>query len=316
MIEVDSPVEISVVIPVYNNAESLDELTAELIETLQGISTGFEVVYVNDGSKDTSAEVLKRLSAQHPQVKSIILSRNFGQHPAICAGFEHVAGQIIVLMDADLQDRPKYIPDLINTLKSTGADVAYSVKVSPENRSTSHLTSKLYHYLFSRLVQAYVPMNIGTYRAFTRKFLNAALQFKEVNVLYGPLMFYMGFKSSFIELPNVERPHGKSGYTFAKRLRLAVNSLISYTDIPHRASMWLGGGLLGASALYGVLVVLQYLLLGSRMPGGSTLILLVLCLTLGSVMLSLGIIGSYVYRVYQEVLRRPRYLVQDKFNIP
>lgn len=308
-------VEISVVIPVYNNAAALRELTQRLVATLGTCAGTYEIVYVNDGSRDTSLAILKELTAGHPAVKVINLSRNFGQHPAICAGFEHSRGDITILMDADLQDRPEDIVDLVRKLRDEGADVAYTIKQAADKKLTSRVTSTLYHYVFARIVKTDVPLNIGTFRAFNRKFLAAVLQFREVNVLYGPLMFFMGFRSCFLELPYHERPHGKSSYTFRKRLQLAVNSLISYTDVPHRLSMMFGVMLLSGSLLYGLVVTLQYLLFGASLPGGTTLILLVLCLTLGSVMMTLGVIGSYVFRVYQEVLHRPRYLVQEKFNI-
>ena len=308
-------VEISVVIPVYNNAAALRELTQRLLATLGTCAGSYEIVYVNDGSRDASLAILKELAAGHPSVKVINLSRNFGQHPAICAGFEHSRGDITILMDADLQDRPEDIVDLVRKLRDEGADVAYTIKQAADKKLTSRVTSTLYHYVFARIVKTEVPLNIGTFRAFNRKFLEAVLQFREVNVLYGPLMFFMGFRSCFLELPYHERPHGKSSYTFRKRLQLAVNSLISYTDVPHRLSMMFGVMLLSGSLLYGLIVTLQYLLFGASLPGGSTLILLVLCLTLGSVMMTLGVIGSYVFRVYQEVLHRPRYLVQEKFNI-
>jgi len=309
-------VDISVVIPVYNNTAVLRELTIRLLTTLGRCALGYEIVYVNDGSRDNSLATLKELAAETSAVKVINLSRNFGQHSAICAGFEHVSGNTIILMDADLQDRPEDIVDLVQKLHTENADIVYTIKQSSDKKLTSRLTSTLYHYVFSRIVKTNVPLNIGTFRAFNRKLLEAVLQFKEVNVLYGPLMFFMGFKSCFLELPYHERPHGKSSYTFSKRLQLAINSLISYTDVPHRLSMMFGMILLFGSLLYGLIVTLQYFLFGTSLPGGSTLILLVLCLTLGSIMMTLGVIGSYVFRVYQEVLRRPRYLVQEKINFP
>jgi glycosyltransferase involved in cell wall biosynthesis len=308
-------IDISVVIPVYNNAAALRELTTRLLETLKKCAQGYEIVYVNDGSRDQSIAILKELAAAEPAVKVINLSRNFGQHPAICAGFEHASGQITILMDADLQDRPEDIVDLVKKLRDEEADVAYTIKQSTDKKMTSRLTSTLYHYVIARIVRTNVPLNIGTFRALNRKFLEALLQFREVNVLYGPLMFYMGFKSCFFELPYHERPHGKSSYTFRKRLQLAVNSLISYTDVPHRLSMMFGVMLFSGSLFYGLIVALQYLMFGASLPGGSTLILLVLCLTLGSLMMTMGVIGSYVFRVYQEVLHRPRYLVQEKINL-
>lgn len=309
-------VDISVVIPVYNNAASLRELTSRLLVSLRQCSFEFEIIYINDGSCDYSLSVLKELAAETLAVKVVNLSKNFGQHPAICAGFEHASGDIIILMDADLQDRPEDIIDLVKKLRSENVDIVYTIKQTNDRKLSKRLTSQIYHHIFARIVKANVPLNIGTFRAFNRKFLSSLLQFKEANVLYGPLMFFMGFKSCFLELPHQERPFGKSSYTHRKRLQLAINSLISYTDIPHRLTAIFGIILLFSSLFYGLVVTIQSLLFGGSLPSGSTLILIVLCLTLGSIMMTLGVIGSYVFRVYQEVLNRPRYLIQERINFP
>jgi polyisoprenyl-phosphate glycosyltransferase len=310
----NSTVEISVVIPVYNNENTLIELARRLSSTLDAISKEYEIIFINDGSRDNSNRILRDIAHKQANFKVITLSRNFGQHPAICAGFEHARGEITVLMDADLQDTPEDIPSLIDKLKDSNADIVYTIKKSGDKLISNRLTSTIYHYIFSKIVKTNVPSNIRTFRAFNRKFLEALLRFKEVNILYGPLMFYLGYQSCFLELPYSDRAHGKSSYTFSKRLQLAVNSLISYTDIPHKISVLFGSLLLAGSFFYSLAVAIQYLVFGSSLPGGSTLILLVLCLTLGSLMMFLGIIGSYIFRVYQEVLNRPRYLVQEKIN--
>lgn len=306
---------VSVVIPVYNNAETLSELSRRLVTTLSGVTHEFEVIFVDDGSRDASRRILEGIAQDQPHVKVIVLSRNFGQHPAICAGFEHASGDTIALMDADLQDPPESLPMLIDELVSAGNDVVYTIRTTPDKRVASRVTSVIYHYLFSRIIGAKVPLNIGTFRAFNRKVLEALLRFREVNILYGPLMFYMGYTSSFVEVPFCERPSGVSSYTFFKRFKLAINSIISFTDIPHRVSVAFGGTLLAGSILYSLAILIQYLIFGIRLPDGITLILLVLCLMLGSVMMFLGIIGSYLFRVYQEVLDRPRYLIQKKINL-
>ncbi len=306
---------VSVVVPVYNNAATLKELADRLGEVLSHSAGSYEVVFVNDGSRDASGEVLRELSRNNQSIKVLTLSRNFGQHPAICAGFEHATGDLIVLMDADLQDLPEHIPLFMEELRKGESDIVYCTKNRDDKRLSSRFTSALYHLVFSKLIGTDVPLNIGTFRMFNRTFLEALLQFREVNILYGPLMFYMGFRSSFIDLPYTERESGGSSYTFSKRLKLAVNSLISYTDVPHKISIAVGSALLVGSILYSLIVVVEYILFGAALPGGNTLILLGLFLTLGSIMMFLGVIGSYVFRVYQEVLSRPRYLVREKINL-
>jgi len=306
----------SVVLPVYNNAPALCELATRLLRECRSITESFELIFVNDGSTDDSLQFLNELADSDHRIKVIALSRNFGQHPAISAGFEHANGQYIVLMDADLQDRPEDIQRLLAELSCNDCDVVYTLK-QPDNFSlpTARLSSALYHFVFSRLVGSEVPLNIGTFRAFNHKVHSALLRFPEVNVLYGPLMFYIGFSSRIISLPFSRRPYGKSSYSLAKRIELASNSLMSYTDIPHRLTSLAGVLLLLGTLGYGLTVVIQYLLIGRSLPSGITVVILLICTLVGAVLFSLGIIGGYVFRIYQEVLRRPRYLVRSMRNI-
>lgn len=302
---------ISVVVPVYNNGATVEELARRVGAALR--PRAYEIIFVDDGSSDDSLARLKVLGAAGPEVKVISLARNFGQHPAISAGLEHAQGDVIVLMDADLQDRPEDIPALLAKLRD-GIDIVYTRKVRSAEGFSVRVTSSLYHYVFSSVTRSRRFAGIGMLRAFTRKFLSAVLLYGERNILYGPLMVYMGFRSDFVDVVRDGRQAGVSGYSFRKRLALAINSLVSYTDIPHRASIYTGLTLFVGSVLYGAIVVAQYLIFGRALPAGFTLILLMLTLMLGSLMISLGIIGTYVFRVYQEVLRRPRYLIAEKIN--
>lgn len=306
--------KVSVVVPVYNNKDSLQELARLLDQTLGQHFQDYEVIFVNDGSRDQSLELLKTIASSSNHFKVIGLARNFGQHPAICAGFEHATGDYIVLMDADLQDSPLDIPTLYEKLIADSADIVYTVKHDEEKLFTSRISSNLYHFVFSKMIGTNVPRNIGTFRLFNRQFLEEIKRYKEVNILYGPLMFFIGFKSSYVALKYHDRKHGKSAYTFSKRLKLAVNSLISYTDIPHKLSTYFGTFILIGSFSYGLIVLGQYLFFDTSMPSGLTLIVFILSIMLGVIMLSLGIIGGYLFRVYQEVLSRPRYHVREKIN--
>jgi len=304
---------VSVVVPVYRNAASLPELSRRIAAALEPDFPRFELILIDDGSPDDSWSVIQRLAAAEPRVKGVRLSRNFGQHPAIAAGFDRATGDVIVLMDADLEDRPESLPGLIARLVP-GIDVVYTIKAGPNDGS--RLTSALYHSIFSRIVGGTeVPRNIGTLRVFNRKVLEAIKAHTEYDVLFGPLMFFIGFASTFVEVERDVRHHGRSSYTFSKRLRLAVRSLISYTDLPNRVFLTFGLLIVGAAVLYGLAVTLQTLVFGAQLPPGLTLIVLLNVLFIGIMMISLGIIGSYIFRVYQEVLRRPRYLVTQEINL-
>jgi polyisoprenyl-phosphate glycosyltransferase len=307
------PCDVSIVIPAYRNARSLKELAKRMNDTMGTASLSYELILIDDGSPDDTWQVIVNLANADPRVKGIRLSRNFGQHPAIAAGFDRAAGREIVLMDADLEDRPEHIPVLIARLRE-GVDVVYTIKNSESQTTTKDLSSRIFHGVFSRITGRDVPMGIGTLRAFTANVLAAIRQYPEYNVLYGPLFFYVGFSSAFVTVERDERRHGTSSYSTWKRLSLAARSLAAYTDLPNRIFMFFGAGTLAATILYSAIVVLQSLIFGVQLPSGLTLVVLLIMFFMSIVLMSLGVIGIYVFRVYEEVLRRPRYLVAELRN--
>jgi glycosyltransferase involved in cell wall biosynthesis len=307
-------IKLSIVIPVFNNRESLKELYIRLAGQCIEQQWTYEIIFINDGSKDDSSNILKEVALLDPNVRIITLSRNYGQHPAICAGFEIAKGKFIVLMDADLQDSPEDLPLLINKIEGDGLDVLYTIRTPNSKNQSSRFTSKLYHFTFSKIVGVFVPNNIGTFRVFNQNFLKGILKFKEKDILYGPLMFYMGYKSDFIEIPYIESVNNKSNYTFFKRVRMACNSLISYTDIPLKLFLSFGFGFFSLSTTYLLIIVIQYFLKGAYLTDGATLIITLMSMWFGCMMVCMGIMGIYLFKVYQIVLNRPRYLIQETIN--
>lgn len=304
---------VSVVIPVFRNEKSVQPLYERLTAVLEQCADDHEIVFVEDCGGDNSWNLIQEIASRDSRVKGLKLSRNCGQHPALAAGFEHAQGDEVVMMDGDLQDRPEEIPQLLARL-TDDVDVVYTIQSKPRGSWLTQMTSRLYHYTFSRLTRTKVPPHIGTMRAFNRSFLEAILRFGERNVLYGPLMTYIGFNAAYVRVTRDERD-GKSSYTFLRRLSLACDSLISYTDWPHRLLIGCGSLLFAGSAMYLVTSAIAYFAIGRLLAPGITLLILLLCLFMGATMLGLGIIGTYIFRVYQEVLCRPRYLVSRSVNM-
>ena len=302
---------LSILVPVYNNEATIRELLDRLRKALDGLD--YEAVVVNDGSRDKSLALLKAQAVADPRLKVISFSRNFGQHPAIAAALEHAQGDVLVLMDADLEDRPENIPMLVRTLQEQQCDIVYTTKI--EGTVTPRgLSSDAYHQVFSRTIGVTVPRRLGTFRAFTRKVGDALRAFPERDVVYGPLMFYVGFSFAIVPMDRGTRPGGSS-YTLAKRLGLAVNSLITYSDLAPKLFASAGAVMMAAPLLYGGIVLLQYLLAGRTLPQGLTIIVLLLSFLGGTIMLALGVLGVYVFRIFQEVLARPRYVIDETMNL-
>jgi len=302
---------LSILVPVYNNEATIDELLDRLRKALDGFD--YEAVVVNDGSRDRSLALLKAQAVADPRLKVISFSRNFGQHPAIAAALEHAQGDVLVLMDADLEDRPENIPMLVRTLQERQCDIVYTTKIEG-NVTPRGLSSDAYHQVFSRTIGVTLPRQLGTFRAFTRKVGDALRAFPERDVVYGPLMFYVGFNFAIVPVDRGTRPGGSS-YTLAKRLGLAVNSLITYSDLAPKVFASAGAVMIAAPLLYGGIVLLQYLLAGRTLPQGLTIIVLLLSFLGGTIMLALGVLGVYVFRIFQEVLARPRYVIDETMNL-
>ncbi len=306
---------VSIVVPVYNNAPTLRPLAERLALTLA--DEPYEVIFVDDGSRDDSLGVLRQLAAGDARVKVVALSRNFGQHPATNAGMLRASGEAVVFMDADLQDRPEDVPLLLSRLRDPDrpVEIVYTVKAERHDALLTRLTSKLFHTAYARLTGMAVPPGVGTFRAFSRKVLEELLRYEERNILYGPLMFSMGFSHDFLVVSHDPRGHGRTSYNFGKRLALAVNAMIRHTDIPYRFFLSLGGATVAGSILYAIFNILQYIVYGRILMSGLAVIIVLLLFFMGAVFVALGLLGIYIFQIFQEALRRPRFHVAETFNL-
>lgn len=309
------PVSLSILVPVYNNASSLRELYARTVASLTDAGIDFELILVNDGSRDDSWKVIGELAARDRRVKGLCLSRNFGQHAAISASLEHATGERCVLMDADLQDRPELIPQLLERLSDSQHDIVYTLKDGGEEGLFRRLTSRAFHSFVGSSTGSSTAANIGTFRAFNRNVADALLGYRERAVVYGPLMHTMGYRTAFLPVPRDARIGSKSSYTFAKRLALAFQSIVSYSTLPQKALLWTGGAVCALSVIYLLAIVVQYLLGNEGLAQGLTLLVVLVLFLIGMLMLGLGVLAAYMFLIYREILDRPRYHVQQAINL-
>jgi len=303
----------SVVVPVYNEAANLPVLYERLAETLNAMGHEWELVLVNDCSRDDSWEVIRKLHDKDPRVKGLSLSRNFGQQPAIAAGLHHATGDAVVVMDADLQDPPELLPTLLAKL-GEGYDVVYAVKRSRREPLLRAALFGLFYEVQTRLAEPKMPRGAGTFCAMTRRVVGVLNRMGEHSRYLSGLRAYAGFRQVGVEFDRPERHSGKPQQSFGKLLRTGLDAIFAYSYVPARLASILG--LATAAVALGVSVWVLYgkWVAHTAIPGWAST--MVSHLFIGAVQLvCIGILGEYVARIYEEVRRRPLYVVAETLGI-
>jgi len=306
-------VELSVVVPVYNEEDNVRELHRRLGSVLGPLVRSYEIVFVDDGSKDRSWAIVSELAAADPQVKGLSFSRNFGHQMAFAAGLDHASGEAVVIMDADLQDPPEVIPELVSKWRE-GHDVVYAQRRKREGETAFKLfTAALFYRLLRRITQVDVPVDTGDFRLMSARAVAAFRRMPEHHRFTRGLVAWMGFRQVGVQYVRAARRAGETKYTMRKMLRLATDGLTAFSRLPLLLALWVGALLIGAGAV-GVLVFAAIRLAGTYVSGLWGLAAGVLALA-GVQLVGLGLLGEWVGRIYEEVKRRPLYLVQDTVNL-
>ena len=298
---------LSVVIPVYRAENCLDELYRRLKSVLETITPDFEIVLVEDCGGDRSWEIIEQLTVQDVRVKGIQFSRNFGQHYGITAGLDHCNGDWVVVMDCDLQDRPEEIPRLYDKAQE-GYDVVLARRGRRQDPALKRFTSWLFYKLFSYLADIDYNGETGNFRIVSRKVVMNFRSMQERLRFFGGLVSWMGFPTASIDVQHDERFAGQTSYTFRKLWKLASETIIAYSDKPLRLSIRFGFVISALAFAYGGYIVYLALVHGTSITGWSSLI--VSLYFLGGIIISiLGILGVYLGKAFDEVKRRPLYII-------
>lgn len=302
--------ELSIIAPVYNEEACIQEFYRRLEEVLLENSIDAEILFVNDGSTDDSLEILRRLRQENPRIKILNLSRNFGHQAAVKAGIDHAQGKSLVIMDTDLQDPPEVIPDFLRKQKE-GYDVVYAVRISREGENMfKKLTASLYYRFIKKLAHVDLPLDTGDFRLITQPVADAVKQIKERNPYLRGLISWVGYKQIGIPINRQARFAGKTKYPVTKMLRFAWNGVTHFSYLPLQFCTFMGTLALLVSLIWTVKALYVSLVLHIAVKGWTSLMLVILLL--GSVQLiTLGIMGSYLARIYDEARARPLYLVKD-----
>ena len=303
---------ISVVIPVYKSAESLEELALRLNSSLSSITNDFEVILVNDGSPDNSWEIISKISDNDPRFVGVRLSRNFGQHPAITAGLTHSTGEWIVVMDCDLQDQPEEIPRLFDKTKE-GFHQVVAVRIKRQDNFIKKSFSFIFLRLLSRLSGQNINHRVGNFGIYHRVVIDTIIKMPEHSRTFTLHTKWVGFHRFELEVEHSSRKHGKTSYSFRKLVSLGINSVLHHSDKPLRMAVTSGFIISLVSLIYAVLIIGRNIFWNISVVGWTSLIV-TLTLSTGMIMSTIGVVGLYIGKIFEETKGRPIFIVEKITN--
>ena len=299
----------SVVIPLYNEAEIIGQLHRRLAGVMATLGSPWEAIYVNDGSQDASLRVIETLRQTDRHIGVVNLSRNFGKEIATTAGLDHASGDAVIVMDADLQDPPEVIPRLVDAWHE-GYDTVYARRRQRDGDSwLKRATAFAFYRIMRKLGDVPLPENVGDFRLMSRRVVDAVQQFREHHRFMKGLFALVGFPATAVEYDREPRVGGRTKWSFWKLWNLAIEGITSFTLGPLKLATYLGLAVALFAVLFGMQLILRTLLFGNPVAGYPSLMAVVLFLG-GTQLVTLGIIGEYLGRVFNETKRRPLYLVE------
>ena len=305
---------LSVVIPVYNEIEALPALLATLRNALSAANQAYEVVFVDDGSGDGSVNFLKQAAAEDPRLKVLFFSRNFGHQAAITAGLDFATGDAVAVMDADLQDPPEMLPEMLRLL-GHGYDVVSAQRIARSGESAfKKQSARFFYWVIRKMVDERVPPEVGDFRLFSRRAIAAIRQLREQHRFMRGMVAWLGLREIIIPFQRPPRIAGETKYSTWKMLRFAWTAISSFSALPLRLSIF-GGLLVTACGIgYGMYSVFAAWVLKMTVPGWTSLVCLDIMFS-GTTMIAVGLVGEYVARIYEETKGRPLYVVSESANL-
>lgn len=310
----DKKVLLSVVVPCMNEEEVIRETCNRLIAVLSPAEFGFELIFVDDGSKDRTPEILREMQVNDPRIRVVRLSRNFGHQVAITAGLEHAAGDAAAVIDADLQDPPEVLLEFVGKWLD-GYDVVYGVRTEREGETAFKLwTAKAFYRLIGKLSDTEIPLDTGDFRLMDRRVVDALLSMPERDRFVRGMVSWLGFSQVSVPYRRAARFAGQTKYPLYKMLKFATDGIVSFSIIPLRLATWIGFLASGLSVLgIGVVLLERYFGVLGLVKGWSSTVIAVLFIG-GVQLVCMGIIGEYVGRIYGESKRRPLYVVRERMG--
>lgn len=305
---------ISVIVPCYNEEQVIVETNRQLVATLAALDDlDFEIVYVDDGSSDKTVDVLRAIQSADERTRVVRLARNFGHQLAVSAGLEHAAGDAVVIIDADLQDPPEVIPEMVARWRD-GYHVVYGMRTDRPGETAFKLwTAKLFYRFINRLSKVQIPIDVGDFRLLDRRVVDVLLSMPERDRFLRGMVSWIGFRQVAVMYRRAQRRAGESKYPLFKMLQFAADGVLSFSLTPLRLALWVGFLSIGM-AFAGILYALIIRLYTNDWVRGWTSIFTAVLFIGGAQLVTLGIIGEYIGRIYAEVKRRPLYVIEERLG--
>ncbi|GFZ91292.1 glycosyltransferase family 2 protein [Okeania sp. KiyG1] len=313
MLVKEEKVQLSIVVPCYNEEPNIDYLFERLISVLDPLEMTYEIVCVNDGSKDNTLKLLVEYHQRNPAIKVVNFSRNFGKEIALTAGIDYTTGDAVIPIDADLQDPPELIGELIAKWRE-GYDVVYATRRSRQGESwVKKFTAQSFYRIIQGLTSVKIPPDTGDFRLMDRKVVEALKQLPETNRFMKGLFSWVGYQQTSILYDRDPRFKGQTKWNYWKLWNFAIEGITAFSSKPLKIWSYIGVLISLISFIYAGFLVIRTLILGTDVPGYASLIVAILFLG-GMQLLSLGILGEYLGRIHYEVKRRPLYLVRESYG--
>ena len=306
--------KISIVIPVFNEENNIKLLFNDLIINLNNVGLTYEIIFIDDGSKDNSVSILEQLVNEHDFVKYAVLSRNFGHQSALKAGLDIANGDAVITMDCDLQDPAYIVPQLIEEWKKGGEVVYARRKNFRKDNFLKKFATKLHYKLLGRFTEIRIPKNVGDFRLIDRKVLNHLLSLNETTGYIRGMIAWVGFKNSFVDYTRPDRKHGKAGYTFSKLFHLAMEGLLSFSLLPLKFGLIIGLVSIFIGSIFMIYMIGDIIINGVYYQLYKFLVDIIF-IFMGLLFIFIWILGEYIGRIFRENKRRPSYIIRYSKNI-
>ena len=302
------PVELSIVVPMLDESAVLDRFFARLVPVLESITDRYEILCIDDGSTDDTFQRLEAYRLANPRIRLIGLSRNFGKENALSAGLDFAAGLAVIPMDADLQDPPEVVPEMVAKWRE-GYDVVLARRASREGESwAKRATAHAFYRLIGQLSQVAIPENVGDFRLMDRRVVEALATLPERSRFMKGVFAWLGFRQVVIEYDRELRAAGIAKQNWPRLFALAIDGIVSFSAAPLKIWSYIGFAVAAFAGCYGLIIILRTLIFGSDVPGYASLLVVTLFLN-GLVLIGLGVLGEYMARIFIEVKRRPVYVI-------